>query len=82
MLSELFSFKLLADWQKIFMLILFGWLNCLIIYAQIPKVDWIVGHNQIQYGKEDFPKCGLVTRNGEYISAGLEENRLIVIKLD
>ena len=80
-LNELFFFKFFAHRLKILMLIFFGWLNCLTICAQIPKVDWIVGHNQIQNGKEDFPKCGLVTSNGEYISAGLEENHLIVIKL-
>ncbi len=80
--SELFFLKFSAVRLKVFIPIFFGWFNYPNICAQIPKVDWIVGHNQIQYGKEDFPKCGLVTRNGEYISAGIEENHLIVIKLD
>ena len=80
--SELFFLKFLVGRLKILIPIFFGWFNYPNICAQIPKVDWIVGHNQIQYGKEDFPKCGLVTRNGEYISAGIEEDHLIVIKLD
>ena len=52
------------------------------IQAQTSQVEWIVGHDQIQDSREDFPKCGLATTQGEFVSAGVTGNQLIVIKID
>ncbi|MBA7521606.1 hypothetical protein ES705_13713 [subsurface metagenome] len=50
--------------------------------SQPPKVDWLVEHEVIQAEKEDFPKAGIVTKNGNFISVGLDEDNLIVIKMN
>ncbi len=80
-LNNLLFFKILFFRLIIILFILFGFHNISSVQAQKVQVEWLVGHNQIQDGREDFPKCGLATTKGEYVSAGLEGNQLIVIKI-
>ena len=74
-------FKFSFDRIYIAVFILLGLLKCPLIQAQTSQVEWIVGHDQIQGSREDFPKCGLATTQGEFVSAGVTGNQLIVIKI-
>jgi hypothetical protein len=73
--------KYSGKWSLVLVVMVAGLIVFQSVSSQTPEVEWLVKHDALKPGIEDFPKAGIVTRDGDFISIGLYADNLMVIKI-